>query len=55
MQYIYTMLTRKKEKKKERHIEIYMQMYGTRTKNILNEVTQTQKEEHGMYPLIGEY
>ena len=22
---------------------------------ILNEVTKTQKDEHGMYPLIGEY
>ena len=29
-------------------------MDGTR-KNILSDATQTQKDEHGMYPFTGEY
>ena len=36
------------------HLEICMQMDRIR-KNILSEVRQTQKDECGMYPLVGEH
>ena len=37
------------------HLEIFMQMDGTRKKNILSEATQTQKDKHSMYSLISGY
>ena len=40
---------------KKQHLEIFRQMNGTRKKNILSEVTQTQKNKHGMYSLLSRY
>ena len=39
---------------KKRHFEICMQMDEKR-KNIRGEVTQTQKDEHGMHSLVSGY
>ena len=42
--------------KKQGHLEICEQMDKTRKKkNILSEVTQAQKDKHGMYSLINGY
>ena len=38
--------------KKQWQLEICVQVDGTGEKNSLNEVTQTWKDEHGMYSLI---
>ena len=40
---------------KQLHLEILMQMNGTRTQSILSEVTQTQKEKQGTYSFSSGY
>ena len=57
MWHIYTLEHYSVVKIKTSHLEICMQMDGNR-KKILSEVSelkQTQKDDHGMYPLISEY
>lgn len=39
----------------EKHSQICMQMDGIGKKTIMSEVTQTQKDEHGMNSLISRY